>query len=85
MKMTKNEKVTDIIMEYQLIHADYDWYKSHKYVFSAIAANDYSVIQPYTPTQVSKIKEIYTTWVRAMELATKIGQETKYNRSTRSY
>lgn len=83
--MTKNEKVTDIIMEYQMIHADYEWYKSHKYVFSAIAANDYSVLQPYTRAQVSKIKDIYTTWVRAMELAVKINQETKYNRQTRSY
>lgn len=83
--MTKNEKVTDIIMEYQLIHADYEWYRLHKYVFSALAVNDFSVLSPYTGSQVTKIKEIYTTWVHALELAYKINTETKYNRSTKSY
>lgn len=83
--MTKNEKVTDIIMEYQLLHDDYEWYRLHKYVFRALAATDYSVLTPYTPSQVNTIKEIYTAWRKAMELAVKINTETKYNRSTRSY
>lgn len=83
--MTKNEKVTDIIMEYQLLHNEYEWYRLHKYVFSALAANDYSVLTPYTQSQVSKIKEIYTTWIHAMDLAVKINTETIYNRSTKSY
>ena len=83
--MTKCEKLTDIILNYQLVHEDYTWYSEHKYVFSALIVRDYSVLSPYTQTQITAIKRIYTTWIHAMELASKIDDELKYNRCKRGY
>ena len=83
--MTKCEKILDIILEYNLIHSDYEWYKSHDYVMRALAANDFSVLSGYTQNQINAIRGIYTTWVKALELTQKIDQELKYNRSKRGY
>lgn len=83
--MTKCEKILDIIMNYNLTHSDYEWYKTHDYVMRTIAANDFSVLQNYTQNQQNAIRSIYTTWVHALELTQKLEQELKYNRSKRGY
>lgn len=83
--MTKTQKLTDIIMHYRLTHEEYEWYKSREYVFRELAIQNYSVLDSYSTSQKACIKSIYTTWVSSMELAEKIDQELKYNRSTRSY
>lgn len=83
--MTKTQKLTDIILNYQLLNNEYEWYKSHEYVFRELAVQNYSVLDSYSTSQKSCIKSIYTKWVGAMELAEKIDQELKYNRSTKSY
>lgn len=83
--MTKLEKMLDIIMQYNLNHGDYEWYKSHEYIMRAIAANDFSVLQQYTQNQQNAIRNIYTTWCKALELTEKLDNELRYNRSKRGY
>ena len=83
--MTRCEKILDIIMNYNLAHADYEWYKTHDYVMRAIAANDFSVLQNYTQNQQNAVRSIYNTWIHALELTGKLDQELKYNRSKRGY
>lgn len=83
--MTKLEKTLDIIMQYNLSHADYEWYKSHEYIMRAIAANDFSVLQQYTANQQNAIRNIYTTWIHALELTQQLDEGLKYNRAKRSY
>lgn len=83
--MTKLQKLRDIILNYQMLNEEYAWYKSHEYVFAELAAQNYRVLDSYTSTQKAYIKPMYTKWVQAMELAEKIDQELKYNRSTKSY
>lgn len=83
--MTKLEKTMDIIMQYNLAHDDYEWYKTHEYIMRAIAANDYSVLQQYTANQQGAIRNIYNTWIHALELTQKLDEGLKYNRVKRGY
>lgn len=83
--MTKLEKTLDIIMQYNLAHDDYEWYKTHGYIMRAIAANDYSVLQQYGANQRNAIRNIYNTWVQALELTQRLDEGLKYNRVKRGY
>jgi len=83
--MTKLEKMLDIIMQYNLNHSDYEWYRTHEYIMRAIAANDFTVLQQYTQNQKNAIHNIYNTWVHALELTHKLDEGLKYNRAKRSY
>lgn len=83
--MTKRERTIQIIMEYELLHEDYEWYLTHKYVLEACKQNDFSVLCGCSQQQINRIHQISNTWTKAIELADRLSIGIRYNRITRGY
>ena len=83
--MTKREKTVQIIMEYELLHDEYEWYLTHKYVLEACRQNDFSVLGGCSQKQIDNIHHIFNTWIKATELADRLSTGLRYNRVTRGY
>ena len=83
--MTKNQKVIQTIMEYELKHSDYEWWLTHQYVLEACRAGDFSVLSGSTPEQVNNIHRIYDVWVHSCELAKVLEEKVHYSRIRRGY